>query len=55
MNYWGIGFCVGVIAAPIIGLMVLACIQRIDERRRAKERGRRWHQPFKEWWELTVK
>lgn len=54
MNYWGIGFCIGVFAVISAGLITLAIIQHVDERRRAKERKRRWRQPIREWWELIV-
>lgn len=54
MNYWGIGFCIGIFSVIAAGLITLAILQHLEERRIAKARARRWHRPIKEWWELKV-
>ena len=54
MNYWGIAFCIGVFAVIAGGLITLAIREHVEDRRRAKARDRRWHQPIREWWELKV-
>lgn len=55
MNWWGIGFIVGVPTAIISALVALAIREHIADRRKARERDRRWHRPVQEWWEMTIK
>lgn len=55
MNVWGIIFSFGVPVCIIAALIAVSARESIAEKRKAKERDRRWHRPVREWWELEVK
>ena len=55
MNWVGIIFSFGLIALVVLALVGCAIFESVTEKRRARERDRRWHRPVKEWWEMEIK